>query len=102
MDFRVGGKETSIGGPKGGPLIEFRATYLDIVLDQRIIYAYDMDIDGKKISVSVATIEIKPEGKGTRLKVTEQGAYLDGFDNGDLREKGTHDLLDALGKSLAN
>ncbi len=102
MDFRVGGRETSVGGPKGGPVISYRALYQDIVPDQRIIYTYDMDIDGKRISVSVATIELAAEGSGTRLKLTEQGAYLDGFDNGDLREKGTRDLVDALGRALAN
>jgi uncharacterized protein YndB with AHSA1/START domain len=100
MDFRVGGRETSVGGPKGGPVIGFRALYQDIVPDQRIIYTYDMDIDGKRISVSVATIELKAEGSGTRLKLTEQGAYLDGFDDPSVREKGTKDLLDALGRSL--
>lgn len=101
MDFRVGGLETSIGGPKGGPVISFRATYQDIIPDQRIIYTYDMDIDGKRISVSLATIELAPAGGGTRLRVTEQGVYLDGFDDPTVREKGTNDLLDALGKSLA-
>ena len=102
MDFRVGGHETSTGGPKGGPVISFRATYQDIIPGERIIYTYDMDIDGKRISVSLATIEFKPEGSGTRLKHTEQGVYLDGFDNPGVREKGTRDLLDALGRSLAN
>ena len=101
MDFRVGGRETSVGGPKGGPVISFRALYQDIVPDQRIIYTYDMDIDGKPISVSLATIELKAEGSGTRLTLTEQGAYLDGFDDPSVREKGTKDLLDALGRSLA-
>ncbi len=102
MDFRVGGRETSVGGPVGGPVISYRATYQDIIPDERIVYTYDMDIDGKRISVSLATIEFKPEGMGTKLKLTEQGVYLDGFDNPDLREKGTSDLLDALGRSLAN
>ncbi len=102
MDFRVGGHETSIGGPKGGPVISFRAIYQDIIPDRRIIYTYDMDIDGKRISVSLATIEFRPEGSGTRLKLTEQGVYLDGFDNPEVREQGTIGLLDALGRSLAN
>jgi len=101
MDFRVGGRETSVGGPKGGPLISFRAIYLNIVPNERIIYAYDMDFDGKPISASLATIEITPEGSGTRLKVTEQGAYLDGYDDAGKREHGTRELLEKLGASLA-
>lgn len=31
---------------------------------------------------------------------TEQGAFLDGFDNPDLREHSTRDLLDSLGAAL--
>ena len=54
----------------------------------------------RAFSVSLGTVELKPEGKGTRLKYTEQGAFLDGFDQPELREKGTADLLDALGRDI--
>ena len=100
MDFRVGGRETNESGPKGGPWSAFVAIYQDIVPNERIIYTYEMTLDGKRISVSVSTIELKPEGNGTRLVLTEQGAYLDGWDNPDQREQGTRDLLAALGASL--
>jgi len=100
MDFRVGGVEVSKGKFTDGPAIEFQAAYWDIVPDERIIYSYWMTMDGKRISVSLATIELKPEGNGTRLKLVEQGAFLDGFDDPAVREKGTADLLDALGRSL--
>jgi uncharacterized protein YndB with AHSA1/START domain len=100
MDFRVGGSEVSKGGPKGGPVHSFEARYYDIVPDERIVYAYEMHMDDKRISVSVATLEFEARGKQTRLKLTEQGAYLDGFDNGAQREEGTRGLLDALGESL--
>lgn len=53
-----------------------------------------------RISVSVPTIQLRPEGKGTRLVLTEQGTYLDGHDTAASREAGTKDLLDALGASL--
>jgi uncharacterized protein YndB with AHSA1/START domain len=101
MDFRVGGKEISNGTFKDGPKIEFEATYWDIVPDERIIYSYWMLMNGKRISVSLATVELKAEGGGTRLILTEQGAFLDGFDDPSIREKGTNDLLDALGRALA-
>ena len=101
MDFRVGGRETNKGGPKGGPKHSFDCRYYDIVPDERIVYAYEMYLDDKRISVSVATIELlKADGKRTRLKLTEQGAYLDGFDNGSLREQGTRELFDELGAYL--
>jgi uncharacterized protein YndB with AHSA1/START domain len=101
MDFRVGGRETSVGGPKGGAVHRFDALYQDIVPEQRIIYTYDMYLDDTRISVSLASFEFHPDGDGTRLVLTEMGAYLDGFDDGSERERGTADLLDALGVYLA-
>jgi len=59
-----------------------------------------MRIDGTKISASLASIEFKGTAEGTTLKLTEQGAYLDGYDDAGSRERGTSELLDALGKSL--
>jgi uncharacterized protein YndB with AHSA1/START domain len=100
MDFRVGGRETDIGGPKGGPHSAFRATYLNIVPNERIIFAYDMDIDGVPISVSVTTIELKREGSQTHLTFTEQGAYLDAFDKPEMREHGTREILEQLVKEI--
>jgi uncharacterized protein YndB with AHSA1/START domain len=102
MDFRVGGREISSGGPKGGPVHTFVAVYQDIVPDERIIYTYYMHLDDKRSSVSLATIELRPEGHGTRLVLTEQGAYLDGFDDPSVRMQGMEELLDALGRSLEN
>ena len=59
-----------------------------------------MHLDGTRISVSLGSVEIKPDGSGTRLTYTEQGAFLDGFDKPEMREKGTADLLDALGRDI--
>ncbi len=100
LDFRVGGREVSRGGPREGPQHVMQGTYQDIVPNQRIVFTYDMHLDDKRISVSLQTLEFKPEGKGTRLVLTEQGAYLDGFDKPQLREEGTKALLDAMGASL--
>jgi hypothetical protein len=36
----------------------------------------------------------------TRLVMTEQGAFLDGYDDAGSREHGSNFLLDALGVSL--
>jgi hypothetical protein len=68
--------------------------------DQRIIFAYDMHLDDKHISVSLTTVELKPAGAGTRLIFTEQGVFLDGYDEPGQRERGTRDLLDNLDTEL--
>ncbi|WP_332702779.1 SRPBCC family protein [Devosia sp.] len=101
MDFRIGGIETSVGGPPGGAVHKFKAIYQDIVPNQRIVYSYDMELDDVRISVSLASFELVPDGDYTTLKLTEMGAYLDGFSDGnDIRKQGTEVLLDQLGKHL--
>lgn len=100
LDFRVGGGEVSRGGPPGGRHNEFRSRFHDIVGGERIVYAYDLLHDGRLISVSLATIEFRPEGGGTRLAFTEQGVFFDGAVAAAEREHGTGKLLDALEEFL--
>lgn len=100
LDFRVGGTETTKGGPKDGPVHVYSATYHDIVPDERIVSTYEMALDGTRISVSLATVELRLEGKGTKLIYTEQGTHLDGHDTPEGREHGFRELFDALGMEL--
>ena len=100
LDFRVGGREHSEGRGPTGQTYRYDATYQDIVPDERIVYAYDMHLDDERISVSLATIEFRPEAGGTHLVLTEYGAFLDGLDKPEDREHGTNWLLDQLGKVL--
>ena len=100
FDFRVGGREYAEGkGPDGGSY-SFDVLYRDIVPDNRIVYTYEMTLGGPKISVSVAAIELKPEGDGTHMIVTEHGCFLDGLDNVGQRQSGTEWLMDQLGEEL--
>jgi len=100
FDFRPGGVESNESRHPGGFTTTFDATYHNIVPDERIVYSYAMTLDGNPISASLTTIELVPEGSGTRLTITEHGAFLDDFDSADQREKGTNELLDALGAAL--
>ncbi len=101
-DFREGGHERVVGRWSTGTVSAFAAHYLDIVPDRRIIYSYVMHLDERRISVSLATIDIQADGAGTRLIVTEQGAFLDGYEDNGSREHGTGFLLDRLGAALAS
>jgi len=96
FDFREGGKETAttiIGDNRIG----FVATYTDIVPKERIVYTYEMTMNGQRISVSIATIELRAAaGGGTDLLLTEQGVYFDGLDQPQYRRQGTEQLLEAL------
>ncbi|BCM22090.1 SRPBCC family protein [Mesorhizobium sp. J8] len=100
MDFRVGGKEVNAGCPSDGQMHFYNAVYQDIVPNRRIVYSYELLFGEIRVSVSLATIELIPEGKGTRLILTEQGAFFDGIDTSATREHGTGELLDALGTAL--
>ena len=100
LDVRVGGGERVKGRWEGGVVSTFDASYHDVIPNERLVYSYVMHLNEKKISVSLATMELKAEGAKTTLVVTEQGAFLDGYDDAGSREYGTGLLLDALGASL--
>ena len=102
IDIRVGGRERLKGRWQTGLVSCFDALYHDVVPGRRLIYSYEMHLDDKKISVSLATMEIAPDGDGTTLTLTEQGAFLDGYDDAGAREHGTNQLMDMLGASLAD
>jgi uncharacterized protein YndB with AHSA1/START domain len=101
MDFRVGGKELSRGGPPGGVVHTMNGEYWDIVENERIVMAYELHLDATRISVSLGTTEIKPNGAGSKLIYTEQGAYLDGYDDAGQREEGTQQLFNQLDAFLS-
>ena len=100
QNFAVGGRDRLRADWKSGRVTDFQCEYRDIVENARIVYVYDMVVDGTKISVSLATITFEKSGKGTKLTVTEQGVFLDGYDDAGSRERGTNDLMDKLGRSL--
>ena len=100
LDFRVGGREVWRGGPPGETPHQNDTYYHDIVPGDRIVWSYAMQIGGRRISVSLATLELSPDGAGTRMRFIEQGVYLDGHDGLSERERGTKDLLDNLERAL--
>jgi hypothetical protein len=53
-----------------------------------------------RISVSLATVEFKRVGVGTKLVFTEQAIFLDDFDDAGGREHGSNWLLDKLVASV--
>jgi uncharacterized protein YndB with AHSA1/START domain len=96
-DFRIGGYERDRNDPGA-----YEARYHEIVPDERIVFTYDLSLDGSLVSVSLATVEFRPAdgGTGTKLTYTEHGAFLDGLDDPELRKNGTGGMLDELGRWL--
>ena len=96
MEFKVHGREWSRGKAPTGETFVYEARYSNIVPNERIVYTYEMHHRGVKLSVSLATFELEPEGEGTLLTLTEHGVYLDGHEDPALREQGTRMLFDQL------
>jgi uncharacterized protein YndB with AHSA1/START domain len=100
LDFRVGGKEIAKGRHANGVVSTFEANYYDIIPNERIVYSYYMHLDDRKISASLATIELKEVSGGTLLTMTEQGAFFDGYDDSGSRERGTKQLLEQIAEAV--
>jgi uncharacterized protein YndB with AHSA1/START domain len=89
LDFRPGGREVRRGrfAPTGvagtEELIEYHAVFWDIVPGARLVFSYELVLDGVRQWVSLVTVELSARtvgtpsgGAGTRLRHTEQYVYL--------------------------
>lgn len=77
LEFRVGGRERLKGRRPDGTSSLFDARYYEIVPN-----------------------ELEERGEGTDLIITEQGVFLDGYDDAGRREQGTQVLIDQLEQAL--
>ena len=100
QEFRVGGREATRFGPKGDEKYRSEGRYLDIVPDERIISAGTMHEGDTRISTTLCTVELLPEGSGTRLILTDQSAFLGEREKPSDRESGWGAILDRLGAHL--
>jgi uncharacterized protein YndB with AHSA1/START domain len=96
LDFRVGGREQGRFRNANGQETRSDIVYLDIVPDRRIVMAYTMALDGRKISASLGTVEFETIGAGTRLIYTEQAAFFEDADGPASRKAGWNELLERL------
>lgn len=100
IDFRVGGREVNRLTPPGGVEHLMQGTFHDIVEGERFVSAFTMHLGGTLISVSLLTVQVRPEGAGARLIVTEQGVFYGDYALAE-REEGTAVGLDRLADLLA-
>jgi uncharacterized protein YndB with AHSA1/START domain len=100
FDFREGGRERKRFGPRDDPRFVADTIYLDIVPQRRIVFSYSMTSGDVPISVSLTTVELSPDGRGTHLLLTEHIVFLDGGDNAANREEGLSSMLDKIGATL--
>jgi uncharacterized protein YndB with AHSA1/START domain len=98
LDFRVGGAELWRGKHASGMAFRNDTTYTHIVPGERIVYCYTMTINNVVMSTSLLTVELRPIGTGTELRLNEQIAVLDGSGAPCVsnREQGIGDMLRRL------
>lgn len=102
MDFRVGGAERVCFRLPNGMLCRNETVYQDIVPDRRIVIAYTMSVNDRRISSSQATTELLPTEHGTDLIFTEQAAFFEGADGPQIRQEGWRLHFEQLAKELTN
>ncbi len=100
LDFHPLGHETHQVAYPDGRVQQIEKVFFDIVHARRIVFAYDIRLDARRLSVSLVTVEFVASQRGTRMTYTEQLAYLDGHEDRALRLRGTEESLDRLGQSL--
>lgn len=99
-DFREGGFERSRFRFNDGPEMTNETYYHDIIPGRRIINSYSMTWGGKRISVSLATVDIEPDGAGSRVRFTEQAVFFEGSDGVEGRRQGWTELIGKLEEEL--
>lgn len=76
-------------------------TVLNVVPNERIIWASKMAFGGADISAALITAELLSVPMGTELVLTFQGAFFEGADGPQIRELGWQALLDRLASTVA-
>jgi uncharacterized protein YndB with AHSA1/START domain len=101
LDFTVNGFErTRFRFGKDGPPMTNDTVFLEIVNNERIMFAYSMTIGGAPMSSSLGAMEFIPSETGTLLRFTEHTAFTDGKDASKERREGSLGLLERLAKEL--
>jgi len=100
QNFRVGGHERSRFGPKGSPHLRDEGRFLDIVPGQRIVSAGTMHDHEVRISLTLCTVELAATVAGTRVRLTDQSAFLERRERPEDRRGGWGRILERLGEFL--
>jgi uncharacterized protein YndB with AHSA1/START domain len=106
IDFRIGGVERNRYRfkevtPFAGVILSNEGVIQEIVPDRRVVTATTMTMGDRRISSALITIELAPEGEGTKLICTHQAAFYEGADGPEMRKGGWMQLFERLAKTMA-
>jgi uncharacterized protein YndB with AHSA1/START domain len=100
VDLRLGGSEVAHGRFENGTETIYTSRFHLIQPNARLIYAFDMHVNGKHFSVSLAGVELAEQSGMTELTYTEDGFFLDEQYGIEGRLDGTNWLLDRFATYL--
>lgn len=98
--FAVGESDLCRFGPDGGAEYLNENRYLVIEPGKRIIYSTWLMTEGRVGFVGTVAVTFEANGDGTRMRLIEQGLYLDGLDDVAGHRSGWESMLEALNKFL--
>jgi uncharacterized protein YndB with AHSA1/START domain len=94
-DFQVGGRQMHVFGPEGGPVFRTENRYEDIVVNERIVAVGSTFMNDARASTTLCTVELRDDGDGTLLILTDQSVYYLG-DYSEGRREGWRKILGDL------
>lgn len=99
-EFREGGLDVVRCGAPDDLKYKAEVRYLDIVPDQRIVFAESVSESGVRVAVALITAEFRDAGDATQFTLTAQIAALDGADMIAGYEEGWSAALDNLANEV--
>jgi uncharacterized protein YndB with AHSA1/START domain len=100
-DFRPGGVDRFRCGSRSNPNICGTTWYLQILENSRIVSAEMIEMEGKPVSASLTTLELRPDGESTQLKSTSQIVSFVGSEMIKNHQVGNDGALDNLVRYFA-
>jgi uncharacterized protein YndB with AHSA1/START domain len=106
LDFVVGGQEVLVGKmlpstPVAGAVLKWSSIYADVEPDNRIVFSQVVEMNERRISCALISVEFLPADTGCLVRLTHQAAFFEGSDGPDMRKIGWQALLEQLGSQLS-
>jgi uncharacterized protein YndB with AHSA1/START domain len=104
LDCRTGGREVLEVRWPSGTVTRFEAKYHHVEAEGRLVYGYDLFIDGALYSVSLADIVFEGREGGTAMRFAETTSYFSDQELGEVtasRMHGTSAQMDMLAMHLS-
>jgi uncharacterized protein YndB with AHSA1/START domain len=99
-DFRANGRDVFRCGDKGDLRYLGVVHYVEIVKDQRIVFFESISSDGQALGASLVSWELRKDGGGTLINITDQVTAFDGADMVSGTRMGMNAALDNFCRAL--